>query len=189
MAVVAPANPRATTAETSSGLEIVVPAKKNWIIILFLGLWLCGWAMGVVVVATQFLSHDMPSEASVFLTVWLVGWTLGGAFALLVCCWSLAGKERMLLSSDRITLKREIFGWGRTREYELVHVRSLRASQSPYNPADFRSGFRFWGIGGGSIAFNHGSKTIRFAAGLDEAEAQSLVTRLLDRGNIADSAT
>jgi hypothetical protein len=189
MAVVAPANPRATTTETSSGLEIVVPAKKNWLITLFLGLWLCGWAVGVVVVVTHFLSADMPSEVFKFAAVWLVAWMLGGAFALLVFCWSLAGKERIVLSSDRIALKHEIFGWGRTREYELVHVRSLRAAQSPYNPADLRSGFRLLGIGGGSIAFDHGSKTIRFAAGLDEAEAQSLVARLVDRGNIADFAT
>ena len=189
MAVVAPAKSRATTSETSSGLEIVVPAKKNWFITLFLGLWLCGWAVGLFFVSTRFLSDDMPSEVRLFSTVWIAAWMLGGAFAILVCSWSLAGKERILLSSNRIALKREIFGWGRTREYELVHVRSLRASQSPYNPADFRSGFRFWGIGGGSIAFDHGSKTIRFAAGLDEAEAQSLVARLVDRGNIADSAT
>ena len=188
MAVVEPASPRATSTDTPSGLEIVVPAKKNWFITLFLGFWLCGWAVGEVTVLTQLFSDDAPLEGSLFLMFWIVGWTFGGAFALLVCCWFLAGKERILLSSDRIALKREIFGWGRTREYELIHTRDLRASHRPYNLADLRAGFQFWGIGGGSIAFDHGSKTIHFASGLDEAEARSLVAVLVNRSNISDSA-
>jgi hypothetical protein len=37
---------------------------------------------------------------------------------------------------------------------------------------------RFWGIGGGLIAFDYGAKTFRFGASLDEAEAQDIVKEL-----------
>jgi len=32
--------------ETPMGLEIVIPAKRNWFITLFIGAWLCGWLVG-----------------------------------------------------------------------------------------------------------------------------------------------
>lgn len=186
MAVVAPAEPRAVTTETPAGLEILVPAKRNWFATAFLGFWLCGWAVGEVMVLLQFLSGEMPMEGMLFTVVWLCGWTVGGGFALYVFWWSLVGRERVLLGPGRISLRREIFGWGRSREYELVHVRRLRASANKHNAYDFRSGLQFWGIGGGSIAFDHGSATVQFGAGLEESEAQSLVERLLARGNFAD---
>ena len=37
------------------------------------------------------------------------------------------------------------------------------------------------GIGGGLIAFDYGAKTFRFGAGVEEAEAQGIVTRLKSR--------
>ena len=188
MAVVAPAKPRATVTDTSSGLEITVPAKKNWFITIFLGFWLCGWAMGEIMVPTQFFSHDMPPEAMLFTLVWICAWTIGGAFALYVFFWSLVGRERILLGPDRLAIKRELFGWGRKREYELIHVRHIRVAPAQFNLFDFRAGLQFWGIGGGIIAFDHGSATVRLGAGLEESEAQSIVDRIGSRASIPESA-
>ena len=50
-----------------------------------------------------------------------------------------------------------------------------------FNPFDFASALQFWGIGGGLIAFDYGAKTFRFGAGVEEAEAQGIVTRLKSR--------
>lgn len=188
MAVIEPAKPKAVVAETPSGLEITVPAKRNWFITLFLGFWLCGWAMGEIMVPAQFFSPDLPPEIMLFTAAWLAAWTLGGGFAIYVFLWSLVGKERILLSPSHLSIKRDLLGWGRQREYELVHVHHLRVAPSHHNLFDFRSSLQFWGIGGGLIAFDHGSATIRFGASLEEAEGQLIVDRMLSQANIRESA-
>lgn len=40
---------------------------------------------------------------------------------------------------------------------------------------------QFWGIGGGPIAFDYGSGTVRFGNSLDEAEAREVVRELKAR--------
>lgn len=151
---------------------------------IFLGFWLCGWAMGDVMVPATFLAADVDREAKLFAAVWLVAWTIGGGFALYAFFWSLVGRERILLTPSTLSIKRELFGMGRVREYELTHVRDLRVSPMTYNPFDFRSSLQFWGIGGGVLVFDHGAATIRFGASLQEGEAKAIVERMRSRASI-----
>lgn len=183
MAVVSPAKPRASITESSRGLEVVIPPRRRWFLMLFLGIWLCGWAVGEVMVSVAVFSPvgevgGGEIGGRLFLTVWLTAWTVGGGFAIYVFLWSLVGRERVLLTSSMLSIKRELFSMGRLREYEIHHVRDLRAAATPYNPSDFRAGLRFWGIGGGAIAFDHGSATVRFGAALEEGEAKAIVERM-----------
>lgn len=182
MALVAPARLRATLKDTSAGLEIVVPARRKILVTTFLGFWLCGWLAAEIMVPISFFRDGAQGPPMAFTAIWLVLWTLGGGFALYVFCWSLAGRERILLSPSRISIQREVFGSGRTREYDAAHVRDLRVSPTPSNPMAFRGGLEYWGIGGGVIAFDHGAATIRFGAGLEEGEAKSVVAQIKSRG-------
>jgi hypothetical protein len=45
----------------------------------------------------------------------------------------------------------------------------------------FGGNMAWYGFLPGSIAFDYGARTIRFAAGLDEAEARALVERINER--------
>lgn len=189
MPVVAPARPKASLQETSRGLELRIPARRNGVMLAFLALWLCGWAAGEIMVPTTFLRNEVEPGARGFTAAWLVMWTIGGGFALYAFFWSLLGCERVVLTPSSLAIKRELLGFGRVREYELAHIRDLRVAPAPYNPYDFRSGFQFWGLGGGVIAFDHGAATVRFGAALEEGEARSIVARLRERGPIAQSGT
>lgn len=40
---------------------------------------------------------------------------------------------------------------------------------------------RSYGFGGGLIAFDYGFRTVRFAAGIDEAEAHAIANHLIDQ--------
>jgi hypothetical protein len=183
VAIVTPAKPKARFEDTPRGFEVIIPSKRNWFVTGFLCLWLCGWAVGEVVGATTFFTHNTDTAEKLFMTVWLAAWTLGGGFALYVFFWSLAGRERVLLGPATLSIKRELFGRGRLREYELNEIRDLRVAPTAYNPFDPRYGLQFWGLGGGVIAFDHGSATIRFGAALDEAEAKSIVGQLRSRAS------
>ncbi len=169
---------RSSAREVSQGLEIVVPAQRNVFLMLFLGAWLGGWFMGEISAARAlFLGSAM--EAKWFLAFWLTGWTVGGGFAIYMWLWMLAGKQRVLLRPDALMIRREVFGFGLIREYDLAHITNLRVAPSVSDP--WSSGMRFWGGGAGPVAFDYGAKTFRFGDSLDEAEATQVVKELTAR--------
>ncbi len=185
MARIAPARPRSTRTAIPGGLRIVIPARRRWFVTAFLLVWLCGWAFGEAAALWKVVT-EAPAIArnfgpSLFLIVWLLGWTVGGVFALTMAAWSVAGREVVSLSGATLAVRREAFGIGRTSEYDSGAVRNVRVAAQPYDPSDFRSGLRFWGLGGGPIAFDYGAATHRFGAGVEEAEAAELVQALRDR--------
>jgi hypothetical protein len=113
--------------------------------------------------------------------VWLVGWTAAGGFAILALAWSLAGREVVTLRPNELVIARKLLGLGRVHQYDLNHISNLRVSPESFNPFDFRSGMRFWGLGGGPVAFDYGASTVRFGASIEEGEASTLIHQLLER--------
>jgi hypothetical protein len=178
-----PGKPRATLRDDSAGFEIVIPAKRNIFLTIFLGIWLVFWAFGWVAAFSQIASGQGGAGADAFMLVWITGWTLGGAFACAVLAWSIAGRERILLTPSTLRISRKAFNVGRTKEYDVCHIAKLRVSPEPYNPFDFRSSMRFFGIGGGHLAFDYGASTIRFGSAVDEGEAHMLCSELLNRNS------
>jgi hypothetical protein len=74
-------------------------------------------------------------------------------------------------------------GLGFPREYSAEHIKALRISTN-MNANDIfgwsRAG-RFYGLGGGFIAFDYGSKTINIGSGIDEAEAKQILAEITQR--------
>jgi hypothetical protein len=167
---IAPAERRSSSSHTADGLEISIPAKRNVFLFLFLSAWLAGWASGEFSAARQLLS-TASHALDLFLAAWLVAWTLGGGFALYTWYWMLAGRELVLLRADALVSRRQLWGLGRSNEYDLQHVKNLRVAPMSWSSHDWTATMQFWGIGGGPMAFDYGSQTVRLAAGLDEAEA------------------
>ena len=170
---------RSSVLDTPDGLTINIPARRNWFAILFLGFWLCGWAFGEVSVIRE-LATGKFKGSSLFLIGWLGAWTVGGGAAIYFWTWMLAGREIVTLAPTLLGVRRDILGFGRSREYDLPSIRNLRIDRSPIDNnlsgnALSRSMF------GGTIAFDYGAKTFRFGGGIDEAEASQLIERLKSR--------
>ena len=182
MSRVSPPADRATITDTPEGLVVSTPVRKHWFIILFLPAWLVGWVFGEVTVGSKLLDlESSPGEPVLFLVAWLIMWTLGGLLVIAALFWSLFGMERVAVTGGSITIRREVVGIGFSREYDLGHATNLRVAPDSFNMFDPRAGLRFWGVGGGPIAFDYGSSTVRFANGLDEAEASRIVARISSR--------
>ncbi len=180
---VSPSPPRAVVVDTPAGLEITVPAKRNVVLLLFAGVWLVGWGFGEAVVIRQLASDGPRSVADLFLVGWLAAWTIAGGVVASKWLWTAFGKERIVLRPAELSLERKILGVGRTRRYDLGRVSNLRVAPWSDDPSDGTPGTRR-GPGGswrGAVAFDHGSRTIRFAEAVDVAEAMQLVERLESR--------
>lgn len=182
--------PRYTKSESPRGIKIGIPSKKNWFIILFLGFWLIGWAVGeatvigiLIVGFLKFLSGGLPDTATtgaeafggLFLIAWLGVWTVGGAFAIYAWLWQVKGVEEITISYDSFEIVKKTPIWTRTKKYRLQDVTSLRISNSVTSMWNMSGGMEFAGITGGQLAFDYGAKTVRFGIGLDEAEAKYII--------------
>jgi hypothetical protein len=187
---VKPPGPRHTSTEGAGEITLLIPARRNFLIVGVLTLWLCGWLFGEIMTPIAFFSsaHKDPGGAA-FLLIWLCGWTIGGVFAFYVWLWQVKGVEVIRVSPTALSIKRDIFGYGRTRYYDVLEVRRLRVAPFTFNPFDFRSGLAFWGIGGGILAFDYGFKTFRFGAGVDEAEANIILQKITNRLPSLSTAT
>jgi hypothetical protein len=172
--LVKPMSRRSSVDSQPDRLTIVVPAARQMFVLIFLPIWLCGWAFGEASAARQ-LSRGAGS-ADLFLIVWLCGWTLGGAGALFSFLWNLAGREILILERGLFSVRREIFGIGWTRQYQLEHVSALRVQ-----PLDAQASSSRRLFAAGRIAFDHGARTVRCGGSVDEAEAKQLVTLLDER--------
>lgn len=189
MAKIQPADTRITVMDTSQGLRVVIPCRRSWLVICFLGFWICGWAVAEVMVGAQLLNGDAPPEGELFMLAWFGVWTVGGVFAIYAWLWQVMGKEILTVHGQTFKIRRDIGGVGFDKEYELVQMRDLRVEHVGFNPTDLSSSLQLWGVGGGVIAFDYGARTYRFGAGLDEVEAKQIVTAVKKRYRLQESTT
>ncbi len=170
---------RARLETVPGGVELVVPSRRNYFVIAFLCLWLCGWFFGEFNGARAVSSPVAHGEPG-FMVFWLIGWTIGGVFAVTTILWNLAGAERVVLGNDEFLLRREIFGIGFGKRYALRNVTDLRVVETDDVRGPFGMSTRNpFGAGGGPFAFDYGSKTVRFGAGVEVAEAKYWRAKLI----------
>lgn len=165
---------------------IRINARRQVFVLLFLPVWLTGWTVGGVVAISQVLH-----EFSLFLCLWLCGWAVGWVFAAGTIAWMLMGAETARVVAGDLELGVEIGPWKRRKLYQGVQIKDLRAA--PANPmANFQmSGPFMRQMQGGAVQFTYGARTVRFAAGLDEAEGRLIIERLkksLPAGVAGDAA-
>lgn len=179
--------PRVAIEGGPEGLEIVIPASRSLFLVIFLGVWLVGWAMGEVNALSQALSGRMGLPSPVLL-FWLFLWTAGGLVALYVWLWRLAGKERILMGASTLRIKQDILGFGRTRVYELRKIRRLRVVPLAAGSANRDVTAKLSGLAGGGIEFEYENRAIQFGFSIDEAVARMIVDRMRQRYAFADSS-
>ncbi|MGF1447591.1 MAG: hypothetical protein ACFBRM_15520 [Pikeienuella sp.] len=178
-----PISPRAHVSDRPDALEITIPARREPLVVLFIGFWLCGWAAGWLTVAgtaLKTLVADGLAGLSLFTLAWLGGWTVGGLFAGAVLLWQLAGREVIRVTADGLVLSREIPGYRRLRAYAGSYISDLRArpATAVWPLAKGQLGGLFAGSDRGMITFDYGEGSVAFAVEIDAREAERLVDRI-----------
>ncbi|MCA9932612.1 MAG: hypothetical protein KC415_01720 [Anaerolineales bacterium] len=185
MPVVNPSTARYRSKNLGDALEVTIPVHRRWYMILFLSVWLAGWTAGELGVGGTLLARLFTGSVGVadlgsglFMLIWLTFWTIGGAFAIYVLIWQLKGQEKVTINSEGITVRYEIGSFGRSKTYLKKHLLNLRISPESLTYNSLRGGLRFWGLGGGVIAFDYGAKTIRFGSSVEEAEGNMILSEI-----------
>jgi hypothetical protein len=185
---------RYTAADQGDRLVITLPARRDWITIVFLGvgsLVVLGVDVALLIGVGAGIAarpaHGDPSiglgEAvgvSLFALAWFTIWTAGGLFALYTWLWQVTGREVIEVGPEGISLSRRVLGLGRVKTYLADHIQDLRVSPSPFASLGTWRGSRQPFAMLGSLAFDYGARTIRFAD-TDEAEAKQILKEIQRR--------
>ena len=185
MPKVEPSGPRSTITETPDGLRIVIPARRNWFLVLFIAVWLTMWvSIGGTFAYTSLVRAGLGG-LGLFVLAWSAIWLVTSATMLYNLLWLAAGREVITVSERSLSTRRRIgpFRAGRCYEYTAEHIRDLRPdaglSGGPWG--SFGWNMRWGGIGVGGMAFDYGSRTHRFGDGIDEAEAKQIIAVIVQR--------
>jgi hypothetical protein len=182
-----PSAGRSKIKKNGSALTIQIPSRKNWFIIIFLGVWLGGWVMGESFALGSLFLSDVPLFANGFILVWLTAWTIGGFFAITIFFWQLVGKEVIAIDNQILTISKYIFHFHRGKNYDIKYINNLEINSQTMNymfGANYAN--NFFGMTGGSLKFDYGMKTIKFAGSIDEAEARMILENFKQNPNFSE---
>jgi hypothetical protein len=118
---------------------------------------------------------------NLFLLFWLCGWTVGGFFAIKTLLWNLKGKEIINMGQGYLSIARKGLLFSKTKTYDLKEAKKFRSQEETNDFSAFRGGRRnnlvaFYA--NGTIRFDYGLQTVKFASGIDEAEANYILDKL-----------
>jgi hypothetical protein len=152
--------------EEGPGLRLTLPCKKDWFRILFFSAWMVGWYFGESAVIPKVIAGLRSGKPPIFEITWLVVWTLGGLFFGLWIIWRLLGSEVLGVVNGRFSLRKQIVGIGRTREFEISQIAALRFRPEHGAGRGYRES---------RLELDYGAKTYNFAASIEPAEASQLL--------------
>jgi hypothetical protein len=173
---------RLKVAVRDGGIELTVTSRLGmgpWslaLTLIFLLIWLTlavyAWVQAVADLATG------RATSLLSLMLWLLGWTVGIGFVAFWGSWLRVGHELVTVSKDSLQIKREMFGLGPARRFALRDVSNVRAAGFFGSPWRWAGSLWYWGLSGGTVAFDVGGRTYRFGIHLEEHEVRQVVEKL-----------
>jgi hypothetical protein len=127
-----------------------------------------------VVIINRLLINDGQTPDA-FIVIFACGWTLSGMLASFIWLWNTRGREIIKIGDDELKLSREYVWFSRSKFYETKYIRNLRVSDLSPSSLAMGGGMEYWGLSGGTIAFDYGPTLTKIGLGLDEAEAENII--------------
>ena len=165
------------------GLRINVPVKPQRFRTLLNLVWLLLWAGGEVAIVLFLLGgfgapESVASVPLPLVAAFLAAFTVAGGVVLWRWLWRVGGRESFLVARNALLARREIWGIGRSRSFDLEKTRSLRAGRLKYRVIYPSWGRMFIGNGESEIVIDGAGRAYAYGKGLEEAEARDLVDLL-----------
>ena len=169
---------RHRTASVEGVEKLIIPARRNYFILLFLTFWLCGWTVG-----GGFAMSEIWSSFSLFLLFWLGGWAMGWIFAASTILTQIAGTEIIRVVGGDLEISTGVGPLRRTWRYHGTEVVNLQSEQPsifgfPMRTFDYPFFIR---PKTGAVRFDYGAASVYCAQGLDEPEGRTIVNWIGER--------
>ena len=166
---------RITVRKTGDGIGVYNPTRRKIGLVLFMLVWLIGWAAGEYFALSEIMRSGSPLAVDLFLLVWVCAWTLGGGLVLTVLVWQLFGVEKLFLVEGGGVVTERGFGpFTRRRIHAVDQISDIDlATDEARNSANGL-------LAQGSLRFLADGNPRGFGVELDEEEAE-LVVGLLRR--------
>lgn len=164
--------PRISITEADGALMMIIPARPHWIAFAFCSVWLVGWGFALGSAMASMLHHG-PKYDNAFAAALLVFWIAAGIAIMLIVLRMLVRREIVTVDTNLLTITQQIGRWKRRSTYDLRDVQQLRVLPIVYSTWTGKRRSP-----PGRIAFTFGSRTIRFSAEVDDAEALDILNRL-----------
>lgn len=169
-------NGKATITTSLNEIDILIPSKKNWFVLIFGTAWLGGWYLGL-----QNALEMLESGFRGFTFFWLIAWSVGGLGITGLLLWGYFGKEMLHISSDKVLLNKTIFGIGIKKALQKSAVKNVRFNKVEIEYFKNNQNWAIWGVGEGKIKFDYGMKTYSLGLGVDDAEANYIIEKIKAR--------
>jgi len=167
------------------GLRVSLPVKSERFRTLLNLVWLLAWAAGEVAMVLFLWGpwssrESAPSVPLPMANVFLAVFSIGGGFVLWRWLWGMGGRETFLVSRHSLSARREIWGIGRSRIFDLEDIRSVRAGRLKYRVIYPSWGRMFIGHDESEIVIDSSGRTYAYGKRLEESEARDLADLLLE---------
>ncbi len=140
---------------------------------------MCGWLLGGKNIIQEIISpgDGLYKGFKYLLMAMLIPWSIAAFFMGFTWLWTFLGKEHIILRPDALILKKGVFNFGLTREYEITKIKNLRVDTLEIDPSELTIIKELWSDIG-AIAFEYGEKINRCGNGIDESEVSYIVGQL-----------
>lgn len=148
-------------------LKIVMPIRRNWLLLLMFSAALLVWLLFLAGMAL-FLIRDVMRAGerftfafSIILLIWMAIWLWLGKLVWRRWQYYAAGREIMFINKERLILRRPVTIWGLTDAFDMAYVRPFYVSEKHHCPT-----------------FDYGSQKVYFGVDLTAQESTQLIKTL-----------
>jgi hypothetical protein len=178
---------RAIVEDNFDYLKITIPAKRNYLFLVYICFSLTIWGY-IGSSAIDELLHPSSDFGRGFMIFWISGWALGGIMTVKTIIWLFWGEEIIEIGMGTFSISRKNDLFTREKVYDLNECREFRIRE-----VDSESDRKHWFIfyyrskERGTIAFDYGMRNFCFGEDLYEPEAQYLLNVMKSKRVLTES--
>jgi hypothetical protein len=154
-------NGRAVINEAIDRIEIIIPTRKIYILIVFFCVWLIPFGIGgAIAIISMFFASDVPVYAPFFV---LLIWGAAITFVSRMLWWVIAGKEIIDIDHHTLQITQKGLLFSKPKIYDIKECRDFRTIDNSFLyafPMMIKASVFNTVASAGTIAFDYGMKTI-----------------------------
>ena len=151
---------------------IILKRKPNWLIVIYLGLWLIGWIAILFSISYGLLMN--PDRFDLVIGLLILVFSLASLFIVKIVLWNLRGKEKLFITKDEFIIEKLGTIFTKPRKFQLDKMSEFSCAEEKF----FSVRNNMWGMFGGNIEFKYLGKAKLFGQTLDKNKAMQIIDQL-----------